>query len=82
MIEKFFVLGKLVNGKESGIQFESWSERRGGNRNINRGDQKLSVWNDAVDPFVPATRMFSNFPFQLKKRREMPLMLPIVSVEI
>jgi four helix bundle protein len=36
-------------------------------KNINRGFQKLRVWNDAVDLYILTCRIISNFPFELKK---------------
>jgi four helix bundle protein len=36
-------------------------------KNINRGYKKLRVWQDAVDLYVLAIRIFARFPFELKK---------------
>jgi len=36
-------------------------------RNANRAFKKLVVWNDAVDLYVLACRIFRRFPFELKK---------------
>ena len=36
-------------------------------KNINRGFKKLRVWQDAVSLYVLAYKMFSHFPFELKK---------------
>ena len=36
-------------------------------KNINRGFKKLRVWQDAVDLYILACRLFSNFAFELKK---------------
>ena len=36
-------------------------------KNINRGFKKLRVWNDAVELYVLAVKIFSGFPFELKK---------------
>ena len=36
-------------------------------KNINRGFKKLRVWQDAVDLYILACRLFTNFPFELKK---------------
>jgi len=36
-------------------------------KNINRGYKKLRVWNDAVQLYVLACRIFSSFSFELKK---------------
>ena len=36
-------------------------------RNINRGYQKLMVWQDARDLYVLTCRIFREFPFELKK---------------
>ncbi len=36
-------------------------------KNINRGFKKLRVWQDAVSLYVLAYKIFSNFPFELKK---------------
>jgi len=38
-----------------------------GRKNINRGFKKLTVWKDAVSLYVLAFKMFSKFPFELKK---------------
>ncbi len=36
-------------------------------KNINRGFKKLRVWKDAVSLYILACKVFSNFPFELKK---------------
>jgi len=36
-------------------------------KNINRGFKKLRVWQDAISLYVLACKMFSGFPFELKK---------------
>ena len=36
-------------------------------KNINRGFKKLRVWQDAVSLYIPAYKILSNFPFELKK---------------
>jgi len=36
-------------------------------KNINRGFKKLRVWQDAVSLYVLAYKIFTNFPFELKK---------------
>ena len=36
-------------------------------KNINRGFKKLKVWEDAVSLYVLAFKIFSKFPFELKK---------------
>jgi four helix bundle protein len=36
-------------------------------KNINRGFKKLRVWQDAVSLYVLAYKLFSDFPFELKK---------------
>jgi four helix bundle protein len=36
-------------------------------KNINRGFKKLRVWQDAISLFVLAYKIFSKFPFELKK---------------
>jgi len=36
-------------------------------RNANRAFKKLVVWNDAVDLYMLACRVFRDFPFELKK---------------
>ncbi len=36
-------------------------------KNINRGFKKLRVWQDAIALYVLACKIFSNFPFELKK---------------
>ena len=36
-------------------------------KNINRGFKKLRVWKDAVSLYILACKIFTNFPFELKK---------------
>jgi len=36
-------------------------------KNINRGFKELPVWQDAVSLCILACKVFSNFPFELKK---------------
>jgi four helix bundle protein len=36
-------------------------------KNINRGFKKLRVWQDAISLYVLAYKLFSKFPFELKK---------------
>ena len=36
-------------------------------KNINRGFKKLRVWQDAIDLYVLAYKIFSKFPFELNK---------------
>jgi hypothetical protein len=36
-------------------------------KNVNRGFEKLRVWQDAVSLYILACKIFSNFPFELKK---------------
>jgi four helix bundle protein len=36
-------------------------------KNINRGFKKLKVWQDAISLYVLAYKIFSKFPFELKK---------------
>jgi four helix bundle protein len=36
-------------------------------KNINRGFKKLHVWQDAVSLYIIACKIFSRFPFELKK---------------
>lgn len=36
-------------------------------KNINRGFKKLRVWHDAISLYVLANKIFSKFPFELKK---------------
>ena len=36
-------------------------------KNINRGFKKLRVWQDAISLYVLACKVFTNFPFELKK---------------
>jgi len=36
-------------------------------KNINRGFKKLRVWNDAISLYALAYKIFSNFPYELKK---------------
>ena len=36
-------------------------------KNINRGFKKLRVWQDAVSLYILAYKVFTNFPFELKK---------------
>jgi len=38
-----------------------------GRKNINRGFKKLRVWQDAISLYSLACRVFSRFPFELKK---------------
>ena len=35
--------------------------------NINRGFKRLGVWQDAIALYVLASKIFTNFPFELKK---------------
>ena len=36
-------------------------------KNINRGFKKLRVWQDAISLYIIACKVFSSFPFELKK---------------
>ena len=36
-------------------------------KNINRGFKKLRVWQDAISLYILACKIFTNFPFELKK---------------
>jgi four helix bundle protein len=36
-------------------------------RNINRGFKKLRVWQDAISLYILACKVFTGFPFELKK---------------
>ena len=36
-------------------------------KNINRGFEKLRVWQDAIALYVLSCKVFTNFPFELKK---------------
>jgi len=36
-------------------------------RNKNRGYQKLRVWNDAVEYYMESSRVFLNFPYEIKR---------------
>ena len=36
-------------------------------KNINRGFKKLRVWQDSVSLYILACKIFTNFPFELKK---------------
>jgi four helix bundle protein len=36
-------------------------------KNINRGFKNLRVWQDAIELYTLAWKIFSNFPFELKK---------------
>ena len=36
-------------------------------KNVNRGFKKLRVWQDAVSLYILACRIFSGFPFELKR---------------
>ena len=38
-----------------------------GRKNINRGFKKLRVWQDAISLYSLACKIFSKFPFELKK---------------
>jgi len=37
------------------------------NKNINRGFKRLRVWQDAVSLYILASKIFSKFPFELKR---------------
>jgi len=36
-------------------------------RNINRGFKRLRIWQDSISLYVMACKIFSTFPFELKK---------------
>ena len=36
-------------------------------KNINRGFKKLRVWQDSISLYILACKIFTNFPFELKK---------------
>ena len=36
-------------------------------KNVNRGFKRLNVWKDSVSLYVLAYKIFSKFPFELKK---------------
>ena len=36
-------------------------------KNINRGFKQLRVWQDAASLYILASKLFINFPFELKK---------------
>ena len=36
-------------------------------KNINRGFKKLRVWQDAVSLYILACKVFTEYPFELKK---------------
>ena len=36
-------------------------------KNINRGFKKLRVWQDAISLYILACKIFTDFPFELKK---------------
>ena len=36
-------------------------------KNINRGFKKLRVWQDTISLYILACKIFTNFPFELKK---------------
>ena len=36
-------------------------------KNINRGFKKLRVWQDAISIYILSCKIFTNFPFELKK---------------
>ena len=36
-------------------------------KNINRGFKRLRVWQDSIDLYVLSFKIFSKFPFELKK---------------
>jgi len=38
-----------------------------GRKNINRGFKKLRVWQNSISLYVLAYKIFSKFPFELKK---------------
>jgi hypothetical protein len=52
-------------------------------KNINRGFKKLRVWQDAVSLYITASKIFTDFPFELKKVAANPAIagLPIASQE-
>ena len=39
-------------------------------KNINRGFKKLMVWRDAISLYILASKIFINYPFELKKGYE------------
>jgi four helix bundle protein len=47
--------------------YDSWDEQAMDRKNINRGFKKLRVWQDAVSLYVLSCKIFTNFPFELKK---------------
>jgi len=57
-LEKWFSLDKLsdLRGKQS-------MDRR----NINRGFKRLRIWQDSISLYIMACKIFSTFPFELKK---------------
>ena len=57
-LEKWFSLDKLndLRGKQS-------MDRR----NINRGFKRLRTWQDSISLYIMACKIFSTFPFELKK---------------
>ena len=59
----------IVNYRESEniIEWEKGKKERMDRKNINRGFKKLRVWNDSVELYILATKILSNFPFELKK---------------
>jgi len=46
---------------------EYWNGGMMGRKNINRGFKKLTVWKDAVSLYGLAFKIFTKFPFELKK---------------
>jgi hypothetical protein len=36
-------------------------------KNINRGFKKLRIWQDAIPLYILACKVFSEFPYELKK---------------
>ena len=36
-------------------------------KNINRGFEKLRVWNDAIELYILTCKLLTHFPFELKK---------------
>jgi hypothetical protein len=51
-------------------------------RNINRGFEKLIVWNDSVELYIITCSLLAKFPFELKKLPQTALMHRIVLAEI
>jgi hypothetical protein len=64
-------LGVIIFSEVLGITMTSTAWQAGkqtmDRKNINRGFNKLRVWQDAISLYVLAYKIFSKFPFELMK---------------